>query len=579
MPCLKRPPLADAYSTIRTPVKQAFVQMAQREWEAAPSVSGRTGALLAAARTVIGHLDPAMVTEDADDTLLHSLRQHVSATGSVWAADMALMPFMRAVDGLMKREKAFFYAVAGSKGQDGAAALMREELLCRLVLPKTKDREGFAALLVQGQWEDARLVCGMLEQVGPEALEVLASCLQELVAGEVKALAQPGVPGGAAAAEEAAAVVGVRTVWSERIKQHLMESHVFHKALKAGLEAGLRARPSFPEVLAVALDELLRRGGEEAQLREVTSLVAYVAECDLFAEWARRRLAQRLQAPERRSSDDDERVVLSELKSLCGSALTSSMETMLQDVQTSRDLGEGFACPGLEMKVLVATATQWPMQKSVPLRLPEEMARAAEAYTAMFSAKFGGSRRLQWQPAISSCTLTARLASGATIEVALVSTLQAAVLLLFNQKTDWPWAEMKEELGMPEVDLRRVLASLCKAGLLKEAGDSHVLNTALATNQRRMRVPLPALPAGEVRTETAAAVAANRDYEIDAAIVRLMKSRKRAQQHEIFRETCNQLKGRFQPDMRSIKRRLEQLQEREYVRRLPEDRMSFEYVA
>lgn len=74
------------------------------------------------------------------------------------------------------------------------------------------------------------------------------------------------------------------------------------------------------------------------------------------------------------------------------------------------------------------------------------------------------------------------------------------------------------------------------------------------------------------RKETRSKVDEDRKHEIEAAIVRIMKARKRMQHSALVAEVTEQLKSRFLPSPLVIKKRIEGLIEREYLARTPEDR-------
>ena len=81
------------------------------------------------------------------------------------------------------------------------------------------------------------------------------------------------------------------------------------------------------------------------------------------------------------------------------------------------------------------------------------------------------------------------------------------------------------------------------------------------------------------RQETRFKVDDDRKHEIEAAIVRIMKARKKMQHNLLVTEVTNQLKSRFLPSPVVIKKRIESLIEREYLARSPDDMKLYTYVA
>jgi cullin 1 len=70
-----------------------------------------------------------------------------------------------------------------------------------------------------------------------------------------------------------------------------------------------------------------------------------------------------------------------------------------------------------------------------------------------------------------------------------------------------------------------------------------------------------------------------RKYTIDAAIVRTMKSRKVLQHQQLVMEVVGQLQRMFKPDFKLIKKRIEDLVNREYLERDSENPQLFRYLA
>ena len=71
----------------------------------------------------------------------------------------------------------------------------------------------------------------------------------------------------------------------------------------------------------------------------------------------------------------------------------------------------------------------------------------------------------------------------------------------------------------------------------------------------------------------------DRRYAIDAAVVRVMKSRKVLQHSQLVVEVVAQLQRSFKPDFRIIKKRIEDLIAREYLERDKDNANLFRYLA
>ena len=71
----------------------------------------------------------------------------------------------------------------------------------------------------------------------------------------------------------------------------------------------------------------------------------------------------------------------------------------------------------------------------------------------------------------------------------------------------------------------------------------------------------------------------DRKVVLDAAIVRLMKARKQLDHNTIVAEVTQQLSSRFTPNPAAIKKRIENLLEREYLARDEADRRLYTYMA
>ena len=71
----------------------------------------------------------------------------------------------------------------------------------------------------------------------------------------------------------------------------------------------------------------------------------------------------------------------------------------------------------------------------------------------------------------------------------------------------------------------------------------------------------------------------DRKPQIEAAIVRVMKARRRLDHNGVVQEVTKQLSARFIPNPTDIKKHLENLIEREFIERDRNDRKTYVYLA
>ncbi|XP_042223060.1 cullin-3-like isoform X2 [Homarus americanus] len=183
--------------------------------------------------------------------------------------------------------------------------------------------------------------------------------------------------------------------------------------------------------------------------------------------------------------------------------------------------------------------------------------------------------------------------SGPKKHIIQVSTYQMVILMLFNTRDKLTYEEIQNETDIPDRDLVRALQSLAlgkpaqrvllKTPKTKEMESSHEFTVNDSFTSKLYRVKIQAVAAkGESepeRKETRSKVDEDRKHEIEAAIVRIMKARRRMTHNNLVAEVTDQLKSRFLPSPILIKKRIESLIEREYLARTPEDRKIYSYVA
>merc|ERR1712003_281155 len=83
----------------------------------------------------------------------------------------------------------------------------------------------------------------------------------------------------------------------------------------------------------------------------------------------------------------------------------------------------------------------------------------------------------------------------------------------------------------------------------------------------------------EKKQEVPHQVLESRKNRVEAAIVRIMKARKKLHHQQLIVEVVHQLQSRFNPDPQFIKQRIASLIEREYLERDSKDRRLYHYLA
>jgi len=260
--------------------------------------------------------------------------------------------------------------------------------------------------------------------------------------------------------------------------------------------------------------------------------------------------------------------------------------------------------------VNILTAGFWPSAAKLDVVLPPELQSLRDDFESYYLEKHTG-RRLAWQHSTSTCVLKVKFASG-TKELA-VSLAQAVVILAFNendnnedeqQHKQFTYKELKEKTNIPDVELKRTLQSLyggkyrvlLKTPMSKdidEANDAFTFNFNLQEKLVRLKISaIQSSATGKKRTadgehptsmeedENEAvreSVRADRYHQIDAMIVRILKTRKKLPHSDLINEVMAKLQ--FPVNNQDLKKRIESLIDREYVERDKDDRDVYHYVA
>ncbi|KAK9675872.1 hypothetical protein RND81_11G037400 [Saponaria officinalis] len=377
----------------------------------------------------------------------------------------------------------------------------------------------------------------------------------------------------------------------------------FQNALNSSFEYFINLNPRSPEFISLFVDDKLRKGLKgvseedvEVVLDKVMMLFRYLQEKDVFEKYYKQHLAKRLLSG-KTISDDAERSLIVKLKTECGYQFTSKLEGMFTDMKTSQDTIQGFysshgaeLADGPTLAVQVLTTGSWPTQPSVPCNLPAELSVLCEKFRSYYLGTHTG-RRLSWQTNMGTADIKATFGKGQKHELN-VSTYQMCVLMLFNNADSLTYREIEQATEIPSTELKRCLQSLAlvkgknvlrKEPMSKDIGenDSFVFNDKFTSKFYKVKIgTVVAQKESEPeKQETRQRVEEDRKPQIEAAVVRIMKSRKVLDHNNIIAEVTKQLQSRFLPNPVEIKKRIESLIEREFLERDSSDRKLYRYLA
>ncbi|VAH02236.1 unnamed protein product [Triticum turgidum subsp. durum] len=553
-----------------------------------------------------GKVKSAVISLDTAD--------YYSIKAQTWIVEDSCPDYMLKAEECLKREKERVAHYLHSSSEPKLLEKVQHELLTQYASQLLeKEHSGCHALLRDDKVEDLSRMYRLFSRI-TRGLEPVSQIFKQHVTNEGTALVKQAEDAASNKKPEKKDIVGLQEQVFVRKIIELHDKYVayvtdcfqghtlFHKALKEAFEVFCNkgvSGSSSAELLATFCDNILKKGGSEKlsdeaiedTLEKVVRLLAYISDKDLFAEFYRKKLARRLLF-DKSANDEHERSILTKLKQQCGGQFTSKMEGMVTDLTVARDHQTKFEefisthpelNPGIDLAVTVLTTGFWPTYKSFDINLPAEMVRCVEVFKEFYQTRTKH-RKLTWIYSLGICHITAKF-EAKTIEL-IVTTYQAALLLLFNGADKLSYSEIVTQLNLSDDDVVRLLHSLSCAKykiLTKEPSNRSIspndvfeFNSKFTDKMRRIKIPLP--PVDE-KKKVVEDVDKDRRYAIDASIVRIMKSRKVLGHQTLVMECVEQLGRMFKPDFKAIKKRIEDLITRDYLERDKENQNVYRYLA
>ncbi|KAJ4756829.1 Cullin family protein [Rhynchospora pubera] len=463
------------------------------------------------------------------------------------------------------------------------------------------DNSGLVNMLIDDKYDDLSRMYSLFKRV-PDGLstirDVMTSYLRErgrVLVTDTERLKDP--------VEFVQCLLNEKDKHDKIISTAFNNDKTFQNALNSSFEYFINLNNRSPESISLYLDDKLRKGLKgaseeevEVVLDKVMMLFRYLQEKDVFEKYYKQHLAKRLLSG-KTVSDDAERSMIVKLKTECGYQFTSKLEGMFTDMKTSEDtmldfyakqsaeLGDG---PTLAVQIL--TTGSWPTQPTAACNLPPEILTVCEKFRTYYLGTHSG-RRLTWQTNMGTADIKATFGKGHKHELN-VSTYQMCVLMLFNSADGLTYREIEQATEIPALDLKRCLQSLAcvkgknvlrKEPMSKDISEEDVFYFNDKFTSKFVKVKIGTVVAQKEsepeKQEMRQRVEEDRKPQIEAAIVRIMKSRRVLDHNSIVAEVTKQLQSRFLPNPVVIKKRIESLIEREFLERDKADRKLYRYLA
>lgn len=554
----------------------------------------------------LGINSPQVYNREFEEALLPAAAAFYARKAKTWLETMDLPEYLGRVEQSLKSEddRVSRYLAPSSLSKLRGVAIMQllQELQSQLLAKPTNVQ----ALLTQDRFEDLARVYRMFALV-ESGLAPIASAFRQFVTLRGSALVEARDEQMKTMSKNEAmadpsfvqSLIDLNDKYKTAVAQCFNADTLFQKSLKEAFEVFVNKdfeKVSMSVLMSSFCDRVLRKSADrlsdelvEGSISRLVDLFSFLQDKDDFAEVYRQQLAKRLLG-DASASDEAEKSLIQKLKMKCGANFTSKLEGMITDLALANDMQRDFrqGAPVLsnsfEFSVTVLTTGFWPSYTAIDVALPPALEQGISAFKDFYS-KRTQHRRLQWIHSLGTATVAARFPDNKRFDL-VMNTYQALLLGLFNEHNSLTIEQITAMTKLDDGFVKKLLATfvLSKFKVLSKSGDEKsfdaadvvTVNEAFTVPTRKVKIPPPM--AGTEETHNKSKVEEDRSFSIEAAIVRVMKTKKVLQHQQLVAEVVEQL-TLFKPNPKQIKQRIENLIEREFLERDPENPSLYKYLA
>uniref|UniRef100_A0A0K0F7E8 Cullin-4 (inferred by orthology to a C. elegans protein) n=1 Tax=Strongyloides venezuelensis TaxID=75913 RepID=A0A0K0F7E8_STRVS len=230
-----------------------------------------------------------------------------------------------------------------------------------------------------------------------------------------------------------------------------------------------------------------------------------------------------------------ERQMIQLLREQIGDKIISHMESMLLDIELSRQILQDFRkyvskteyhdmyiYNNSDVKIL--TSIKWPVTLTSNIIYPQEFIQFQELFEKFYNPKHK-KKRLHYQPNLTDVVITATFDT--CVKELIMTLVQATVLLLFNSHEHLTSTEVQKLTGMGKEDIERSIRSLSRENILIFSNKCYIVNTQFTHPQQRINVRQLHMKAAPILQELSAADKKEAQKNLlEAATCRILKFNK-----------------------------------------------------
>eukprot|EP00756_Hemistasia_phaeocysticola_P039833 Hpha_TRINITY_DN16833_c2_g5::TRINITY_DN16833_c2_g5_i1::g.153566::m.153566/K03347/CUL1, CDC53; cullin 1 len=355
--------------------------------------------------------------------------------------------------------------------------------------------------------------------------------------------------------------------------------------------------------LAKCANTLLRTGSQTAKrhddqqldtaLTRLISLIKYLEDKDVFTRVYTHSLARRLISQNYDAAHD--RMMIKKLTGVCDwREFTHKLERMLGDVDHSKELTENFGSWVKEKEVLlpeltitVGTFGTWPLAQATKAPyLPEPLNSLRASFLAWYTPQHKG-RNLSWH--IPHCTVQLRTTYTKQRSYELhASVAQVSLLMQFDPEDEQTLDTLVEAAKLDRPTAVSTLQSLVRQRLLlgpepavSTPGDTtYRLNLDFTSGSKKLMLisSQAQRDAQPDEKESMRSAMDDRRFAIQAAIVRVIKSKVQLQHSALVADVTSELLPKFRAAPHDVKVNIDKLIDKEQIERTP-DGQGYKYLA